>query len=217
MVYGYVSTKLRSVRWPLAVGFTIWTAGTIGLACVEPDQSTVAIIMTGLSGIGFAGPLILIISGVHLSVPHHLIATATSVPTSARAVAATVFTAIYAAAFSDRAAKLVPAHVASAAAGAGLPPSSLPSFIPAFLGNETSAVLGVPGVNPQVIAAAAGGVKQAMADSVRIVYIIAAPFGVVAVIACFFMGDLSKSMNYRVEAPVEDLHAKRPAHGKEEI
>ena len=63
-----------------------------------------------------------VIAGVHLSTPHHLIATATAVTTSSRAVAATVFTAIYATSFSNRAAKLVPQYIAGAALSAGLPP-----------------------------------------------------------------------------------------------
>jgi hypothetical protein len=208
VVYGYASTKLRSIRVPLGVGFVIFTGGTIGLACVQPDQSTVAVVMSGLSGLGFGAPLVLVIAGVHLSVPHHLIATATAVPTSARAVAATVFTAIYSASYSNRAATLIPAKVSAAAVGAGLPPNALPQFLPAFTEQDNSALGAIAGVTPAVLAAAAAGLRQALADSVRIVYIIAAPFGAVAVIACCFMGDLSKSMNYRVEAPVEDLHAK---------
>ncbi|KAK5175466.1 uncharacterized protein LTR77_000605 [Saxophila tyrrhenica] len=207
-IYGYASTKLRSIRGPLGVGFLILTAGTIGFATLQPGQSTIAVVMSGFSGVGFGAPLVLIVAGVHLSAPHHLIATATAVTTSARAVAATVFTAIYAASFSSRAATLVPAHVASAAVGAGLSPDALPEFIPAFLEKQESALAAITGVTPAVLAAAAGGAKQGIADSLRVVYMIAAPFGAVAVIACFFMGDLSKTMNYIVEAPVEDLHAK---------
>lgn len=215
-VYGYVSTKFRSIRAPLGIGFLILTAGTIGFATIEPGQSTIAVVMSGLSGLGFGAPLVLIVAGVHLSTPHHLIATATAVTTSARAVAATVFTAIYAAAFSSRAAKLVPAHVAAAALGAGLPATALPDFLPAFLAKKTSALAAIDGVTPAVLAAAAGGAKQALADSLRVVYMIAAPFGALAVIACFFLGDLSKTMNYLVEAPVEDLHAKLNPHKEAE-
>lgn len=216
IVYGYISTKLLSIRVPMAVGYLIWTGATIGFACVNPDDSTLAIVMSGLSGMGFAAPLLLVIAGVHLSVPHHLIATATAVPSSARAVAATVFTAIYATAISDRSAKLVPVYVIDAAVRAGLPRTSSGRFLTAYLAENQAGLSGVPGVTPQVLSAAAVGMKHAMADSIRVVFIIAAPFGVLAIVACFFMGDLSKSMNYRVEAPVEDLHAKGSSHGKED-
>jgi hypothetical protein len=56
--------------------------------------------------------------------------------------------------------------------------------------------------------------EQVYADGVRVVYIIAAPFGVLAWIACFFLGDLKETTNYHVDAPVEDLHAKHH-HGAE--
>ena len=183
-------------------------AGIIGLATIQPSQSTNAIVFSGLAGIGFGGPLVLIVAGVHLSTPHHLIATATAVTTSARACSATIFTAIFAASVSNRAASLVPSYVAGAAAQAGLPPSSIPDFIGMLASHNTTGLAAVPDVTPAIIGAGVAALKQAMADSIRVVYIIAAPFGALACIMCLFMGDLSKTMNYRVEAPVEDLHAK---------
>ncbi|KAK6397840.1 hypothetical protein LTR65_005088 [Meristemomyces frigidus] len=206
LAYGYVSTKRRSIRAPMFVGFAILTAGLIGLATIQPDDSLNAIIFDGLAGIGFGAPLVLIVAGVQLSTPHHLIATATAVTTSARAVGATIFTAAFSAALSTRVAKYIPAYVPKAALGAGLPPSSIPAFIVALTGGDTAAISQVPGVTPVVIAAGVAALKQAFADGIRVVYIIAVPFGVVACIACFFVGDLRNVMNYRVDAPVEDLH-----------
>lgn len=153
-------------------------------------------------------PLVVIIAGVQLSTPHHLIATATAVTTSTRAVAATVFTAIYAAAFSNRLKVKMPADIAAAAAKAGLPAASIMAFVAAIAGKDTAALSAVPGVTPAIIEAGAAAAKQALADSVRVVYMIAAPFGAVACIACFFLGDMKKTMTYRVDAPLEDLHAK---------
>ena len=211
-MYGYVSTKMRSIRAPLFVGFVLLTGGILGLATVQPGQSANPVAFCGLAGIGFGGPLVLIVAGVHLSTPHHLIATATAVTTSARAVAATVFTAIYAAALSDRIARLLPKYVAEAAVGAGLPTSSLSTFVAAFAEGDENALATISGVTPGVLSASATALKQAQADSIRVVYIIAAPFGALACVACFFLGDLSKVMNYRVDAPVEDLHAKGSRH-----
>ena len=212
VVWGYSSTKLRTIREPLFVGFLIFTAGIVGLATVQPKDSTNTIVFAGLAGIGFGAPLILIIAGVQLSTPHHLIATATAVTTSSRAVAATVFTAIYAAALSSRLPKEIAKYVPKAALGAGLPPSSLPAFIAALAGNEPAALAKVPGVTPKIIGAGVVALKQALADSIRVVYIIAAPFGALACILCLFLGDLRKTMNYRVDAPVEDLHARPHQH-----
>ena len=208
VVWGYWSTRFRTIRAPLFAGFFLFTAGIIGLATVEPGDSLNALAFAAIAGIGFGAPLILVVSGVQLSTPHRLIATATAVTTSSRAIAATIFTAIYAAAFASRLSGDLPNDVAAAAAKAGLPATSIKAFVEALLGKDTAALAKVPGVTPAIIGAAAAAVKQAFADSVRVVYIIAVPFGVIACIACCFLGDIRKTMNYRVDAPVEDLHAK---------
>ena len=190
------------------MGFVFFTAGIVGLATIQPGDSTSAIAFGGLAGLGMGGPLVLVIAGVQLSTPHHLIATATAVTTSARAVSATVFTAIYGAALTTRLAKDIPSYVAKAALGAGLPKTSLEAFVGALAGNDAAALPKIPGVTPAIIGAGVGGLKQAFADGIRVVYIIAAPFGALACILCFFLGDLKSVMNYHVDAPIEDLHAK---------
>lgn len=232
--YGIWSSKRRTIRAPMAVSFTILAAGigehkrgancvrtkvltllfSAGLAAIQPDSSTLAVCMNGLAGLGFGAPLILIIAGVQLSTPHHLIATSTAVVVSARAVGASTFTAIYAAALAQQTAKKIPSYVASAALGAGLPPTSLGAFIGALAGQQTQVLPTIPGVTPQIIGAGVGALKQALADSFRVIYIIAAPFAIVGAILSLCAGDLTKAMNYKVEAPVEDLHARQAETGK---
>lgn len=183
----------------------------MGFATVQPGDSTNAIIFSGLSGIGFGAPIILIITGVQLSTPHHLIATATAVTISARSIAATIFTAIYTAALDTRLQQQLPSHITEAALKVGLPLSSVEAFVEALSAGDVAALSTVPGVTPPIIAAGAAGLKQGFADSIRVVYLIAAPFGALACIACLFIGDLRKQMNYRVDAPIEDLHSRSHA------
>lgn len=183
----------------------------VGMATIQPGQSTNAIVFDGLAGIGFAAPLILLIAGVQLSTPHHLIATATAVLTSSRAVAASVFTAIYSATVNSATSVKLPKHVAAAAIAAGLPPQYVTEFVGDLLSENSTALESIPGVTPAIIQAGAGGVLQGLADSFRLVYIIAAPFGVLACVLAYFLDDLTKLMNYRVDAPVEELHARHKA------
>ena len=190
------------------VGFLLFTAGIVGLATIQPSDSTRAIVFSGLAGLGFGAPLVLIVAGVQLSTPHHLIATATALTTSSRAVAATVFTAIYSAALTTRLTDYIPKYVAEAALHAGLPKTSLPAFVGALASDNTAALPKIAGVTPIIIEAGVAALKQAFADGIRVVYIIAAPFGALACIGCFFLGDLTDTMTYRVDAPLEDLHAK---------
>jgi hypothetical protein len=207
-MWGYLSTKFRTIREPLFAGFLCFTGAIFGLATIQPNDSTSAIVFSGLAGLGFGAPLILLITGVQLATPYHLIATATAVTTSSRAIAATVFTAIYAAALNNRLSVDLPAYIAKAAAMAGLPPSSIEAFVGALASNDAAALGKIAGVTPAIIGAGVVALKQAFADSVRVVYMIAAPFGALACIACWFLGDMSKKMDYRVDAPVEELHAK---------
>jgi hypothetical protein len=208
VMWGYLSTKFRTIREPLFAGFLCFTGAIFGLATIQPNDSTSAIVFSGLAGLGFGAPLILLITGVQLATPYHLIATATAVTTSSRAIAATVFTAIYAAALNNRLSVDLPAYIAKAAAMAGLPPSSIEAFVGALASNDAAALGKIAGVTPAIIGAGVVALKQAFADSVRVVYMIAAPFGALACIACWFLGDMSKKMDYRVDAPVEELHAK---------
>lgn len=209
VIYGYVSTRFRTIRAPLFVGFLLLTGGMVGLATIQPEDELQELIFSGLAGLGFACPLILLTAAVQLATPHHLIATATAATTCSRAVAAAVFTAIYSTAYEERVKKYLQANVAQAALKAGLPRGSVPAFVKALSSKDTGALSNIPGVSPTIIAAGVSASKQAYADGLRVVYIIAAPFGVLACLACFFLGDLRKVMNYGVDAPVEKLRSKR--------
>ena len=102
----------------------------------------------------------------------------------------------------------LPNYIAKAAVGAGLPASSVGGFIEALTTNNATALQAVTHGNSAITAAGATAMKHAYADSVRVVFIIAAPFGAVACIICFFLGDMKKTMNYHVDAPVEKVGCK---------
>lgn len=208
VVWGYISTKLRDIRRTMAAGFLFFTAGTVGLATLQLDSSTNSLIFAGLTGIGFGAPIVLINAGVQLTAPHDLIATATAVTLSTRGVGATVFTVFFSIAVNNRLAEKLPAFIAAAARKNGLPIQSIPAVIAAIASNDQDALAKIPGVTRSIIDAATLASKQAYADSVRVVYIIAAPFGVAAIIGCCFLSSVTQTMNYHVDAPVEALHAK---------
>ena len=208
ILFSVWSSKFRTVRVPLFVGFAIFTAGAGSLASIQPGDNFQQLALVALVGIGFGGPLILVITGVQLSTPHKLLATATAITTSSRAVAIAVFTPIYSAALNERIAVNLPKQVGAAALNAGLPQNSLSAFITALSSNDEAALAQISGVTPAIIAAGVSGLKQAYADSIRVIFYIALPFGLIACIACLFLGDLHKTMNFRVDAPIEDLHAK---------
>ncbi|OQV07087.1 hypothetical protein CLAIMM_11571 [Cladophialophora immunda] len=208
-LFGYLSTKLRSVREGIAAGYLLLTGGLVGFATIQPGESVSAIAFAVLTGLGFGVILALVVTAIQLCTPHHLIATSTAVLTTTRALALTVGVSVYTAVFTDSIGKKSPAMVASAAAKNGVPASSVPEFVQAFLLNDRDALGKIAGVTPSVLAACAAAVKQASADSLRLVFIIAAPVSAVAVFLCYFLADLRTLMDYRVDAPVEELHAKQ--------
>ncbi len=111
--------------------------------------------------------------------------------------------------------RYIPSYIAKAALGAGLPLSSIPSFVGALASKNTAALAHIPGVTPSIIGAGVAALKQAAADSIRAVFMIAAPFGAVGAIGCFFLGSMKGAMNYHVDAPLEELHAKQH-HGEQQ-
>ena len=94
-------------------------------------------------------------------------------------------------------------------------PAALPVFIGGISTYNQTLLGNIPDLTPAAISQGFSALQQAWADSLRVVPMIAAPFGVVACIGCLFLGDLKKVMTYRVDAPVEDLHAKN--HHRETV
>lgn len=135
-----------------------------------------------MAGVSFGAPLILIIAAVQLSTPHHLIATATAVVTSSRTIAASSFTAMYGAALNSGIAEKLPSYVAGAAIKAGLPEASVPAFVGAIATQDMAVIPTIPGSRPEIIGAGVAAAQQALADSFRVIYMIAAPFGALGVI-----------------------------------
>ncbi|KZM23649.1 transmembrane transport [Ascochyta rabiei] len=207
-IWAALSSYYRDVRWPMFGGFMIWTAGVVGFATLQPSTDFNAVAFAGLSGIGFASPVVMIMTGVQLSVPHSLIATATSVATSSRALTNSITTSIYTAIYKARLSSAIPARIPKAVIAAGLPVSSLPEFIQALTSNNPSALSAVAGATPSIIAIGAATYKQALADSIRLIFIISAVIGTLGTICVLLIDNMKQRMNGQIDAPVEKLHEK---------
>ena len=135
---------------------------------------------------------------------------------SARSIGTTIFTAIYAAILQRSLKTKIPTYIAQAAATDGLAASSIPRLIGAIASSNQTGLQSIPGATADIIADGELALRHAYADSIRLIFITTALFGVVACILCFFLGDVAKVMTYRVDAPVEKLYAKRH-EGEREI
>lgn len=210
LVWAAISIRWKRVREPLAAGFFIFTCGTIGLATIQPGQNINAMAFSAVNGVGFGAALILIVTAIQYAAPHHLIGTVTALTISTRALGASVTTAICGAAFGDSFGGKLPVYVGHAALSAGLPQSSLGAFIGALASNHFNDLLSIPGVTPEIVSAGTGALQHAYADSLRLVFIIVAPFGMFGTILCFFMPSFEATMNKHIDEPLEAIDISPP-------
>lgn len=108
------------------------------------------------------GCLVLVVSGVQLCTPHHPIATASEVVAISRAVAAAVFIAIFAAAFSSWLNVDFPKDISAAVLKASLPTITLPAFVEAMLNNDTAALTTAARITPKIIALSVAAMKKVL-------------------------------------------------------
>ncbi|KAJ9606740.1 hypothetical protein H2200_008749 [Cladophialophora chaetospira] len=208
IMYGYISTRLRTIRWPMMVGFIMFSAGVGALISVRPGDSVKALIFEGLAGFGLGAPLALVVAGVQLAVPYQVLATATALIASARAIGIAVFTAIFTVAFNRSMTSSIAKWIPRAAVLAGVPGPSIPDFVKAIANHDPN-VASIPGVTAAMVQAGILADKNALADALQVVFAIAMPFGVISAVMAYWLGSYKETMNYVVEAPVEELHAKR--------
>ena len=128
-----------------------------------------------------------------------MIATTAGLTLAIRAVGGSIGFAVYYNIFINKLEAKLPAEVVSYAIQAGLPPGSAVDFVTTFLTDPTG-LASVSGVTPSIIAAGALGSQWAFADSLKYIFYTSIPFGVLALIASWFLGDISPYMTNRIVA-----------------
>jgi hypothetical protein len=92
-------------------------------------------------------------------------------------------------------------RIAAAAIASGFSPSELGTLIPAVIENAVGvpeAFANVPGVSSAVIAATSQALKDAYAYAFRKVFLSTIPFGVIGLIAAWFVKDPSHLLNNHI-------------------
>jgi hypothetical protein len=192
LITGLYCAKTKKVRWMTFVAFSIFVAFFIGMACTTKDTSTAVWGLPVLMGFGLGMTLITLITAAQLSIPVELVSVATGLIISIRSLGGTIGIAIYNSVFIA-AMKRLPDNVASAAIAAGLPTSSLYQFVGDIAGHNTTDLLTVPGVTPEIIGAGAGALLDTYAIGFRNIWLTALAFCVLAgicklIIPFAFMG-----------------------------
>ena len=80
---------------------------------------------------------------------------------------------------------------------AGLSANDTTGFVTTFL-TAPANITNAPGYSPAIVAAATIGSKWAYAESLKYVWYTSIPFGILAMISCFFLPSIKKYQTNRV-------------------
>jgi len=157
-----------------------------------------------IPGIGNGFGLVCIVSAAQLSAPPALIALTTGLIIGVRSLGGSIALPIYNAILNSKLSENLPVEIAARVLPLGLPATSLPMFIKALAMQETTALMSVPGVTPQIIQAGVLGLQTAYLHSFKYVWIVGACFSGLGLVVAFFTLNPKADLNMHVDAPLDD-------------
>ncbi|KAH8658501.1 major facilitator superfamily domain-containing protein [Xylariales sp. PMI_506] len=190
-------THRKDVKWPLAAGFTFFSVCIIGLAC-SGTNSNMATAFDAVGGLGFAAPLILVMTIVQLSTPPLYIGVASALTISCRTLGGVVGYAIAEGIYGSRTNTQIPQAIAEAVAPLGFDMDKLGALIGALESGT-----GISDFSNQIIGAASVAMTQVEVHGYKITWLAFLPGTVLAAIACIFLQNPTDRMNWVVDAPLE--------------
>ncbi|KAM0789204.1 hypothetical protein ACM66B_000049 [Microbotryomycetes sp. NB124-2] len=204
-------TKTKDIKWPLVAGFTLFIACVVGIA-MSGLNGTMGTVFNGIGGLGFATPLILLMTLVQLSTPPLFIGVASALVISVRTLGGVVGLAIADAIYGSLTNTQIPEAIAKAAMPLGLPPTSIGPLIVSFFSHSDPSK--VPGATGPIIGAAFDAAKQVQAHGYKIVWFAFLPGTVLAALACALFHNPKERMNAVIDAPL-DLPKERSVQDQE--
>jgi hypothetical protein len=160
------------------------------------------VVLGSLAGLGVGGVLVPAATVAITVTPDTTIATCVALSLSIRAIGGGIGYAVYFNVFKNKLANNLPKYIAQFAIQAGLPVASAETFVLTWLGAPDQ-ISTVPGVTPAIIQGAVIGQRWGYAESLKWVWITSIPFGVIAIIMCIFIGNVTKYMTNRVAATLQ--------------
>jgi hypothetical protein len=109
-------------------------------------------------------------------------------------------------------ATFLPELVVPAATSAGLPAESLPAL---FAGITAGNFTAVPGITPEIIAAAGAATQQAYLESFRYVFYATIPFGVLLILFSWLSPNFDKYLSMNVAKRLQHMGENMQGEGHE--
>ncbi|RFU26113.1 hypothetical protein B7463_g10227, partial [Scytalidium lignicola] len=190
--------KIKHVREQILFALLIETVFTACYAAAVPDHEIAWSVLQLFGQCCFTWVTLLAYVASGLFVPHEDLGVSAGLIGTFRSAGNSVGNAIFSTILTSVVNKQMPKRVAQAAIENGFPASQIPELIPAVVENA----VGVPGAfssisqaTPAVIAATSTAFKHAYAYAFQRVFYSTIPFGVIALVAAWYVRDPSPLLN----------------------
>ncbi|KAI9809979.1 MAG: hypothetical protein M1827_006746 [Pycnora praestabilis] len=199
---GVLAAPIGKTKYQMMTAITVGGTFLGAVASSTPDTlgRSAAFLFIGCTAIGWNESITLSLAGIVIK-DQADIGTAIGVAGSIRSAISTVAATIYTVVLSNRLAIDIPAQVPPAVIKAGLPASSVPTYLAAFASTTpATAFAAVKGITPAIMAVGAEAYKSASADAYRTVFFTTIAWSGVAVILTFFAPNVDSKMTGDVAA-----------------
>ncbi|KFZ00452.1 hypothetical protein V498_00076 [Pseudogymnoascus sp. VKM F-4517 (FW-2822)] len=196
IVGGLLSKWIGKQKWQLVVSTTAFTGLLGGVACATTDNkdTVIGLLIVGCFFVGWVESIGLAMSGIVIK-DQSEIGTAVGIAGTVRSAVSTVASTIYVAILTNCLGATIPAQVPPALINAGLPASSVASFIEAM---TTGSFEGIKGITPQITEIGVAAYKSASAVAYRTVFLSTIAFSGVALVLSFFCPNVDDKMTSMV-------------------
>ena len=192
--------KIKHITWQIVAGLVVQTI-FLGLYALEtPRTLAMAIAFSFFANISFGYLTILATLATGLNVPQRYLGLAYGIIGQFRCAGGAMGTAIISTIVNGKVGTTMPTYLIDAVAPLGLPnpQSAVPLFIAAFTSGDLALTAAIPGISPEIVAAAQSAFQYGYAYAFRIAYLAIIPFGVVATVCGCFVLDPSKYLTRHV-------------------
>lgn len=159
----------------------------------------IALLSIGTAFIGYADSVAITTTTIDID-DQNDIGIASGVVGAVRSVVGAVCSAIYSTVAANRLTQTLAAQVPPALINAGLPESSVPSFMWALALGTPDAFRSVEGISANILSAGIEASKQASMDAYRTVFLVSLAFGGVGIICSCFVPNIDDRMTGQVSA-----------------
>lgn len=174
-LFGWASTKYRIVRLPGILCLALIVLFNVLMATTTPTTPEANYWGYAVfAGLGLGGAIPTFMVAAQLTTPPELISLVSGLVSVARPIGGVIGLAINNAIFHDSLSTELPKRISAAATALGFSASHLDALIPAITGANETALTEIPGITPDIIAAAQGGQMKAYSVAFRNCWIAAA-------------------------------------------